>query len=215
MRRKRARISRIDEVRILREGDDAIIESRESAFETTHLRISPEVTAMTDEEILLLFNQLIAAGIRHRDELGEYVAIEVPSGSSQVMHYPGSINQWAPRGMVLRCTIDHGGGDGGSLPVIAVDDQEFSWDEFGRMLCTFAGCGMQLIFVPDDELERSPTIEVRKPNERRPIRTLPEPALPQLTSSIDAQGEYQPAELPPVCHLKQSPFNAFSLRRSM
>lgn len=71
----------------------------------------------------------------------------------------------APRGRVLRCTIDDGGGDDDSLPVISVDDQEFSWDEFGRMLHTFAGWGMRLIFVPDDELERSPRIEVREPNE--------------------------------------------------
>jgi len=165
MRYKRARISRIDQVRISRDGEDAVIESREGAFETTHLRIGPEVTGMSDEEILLLFNQVIAAGIRHRDELGEYVAIEVPVGSSQVTHYPRPINRWAPRGRVLRCTIDDGGGDDDSLPVISVDDQEFSWDEFGRMLHTFAGWGMRLIFVPDDELERSPRIEVREPNE--------------------------------------------------
>lgn len=165
MRRKRPRIARMDQVRISRNGEEAIIESRDAVFETTHLRIGPEVTGMTDEEILILFNQVIAAGIRHRDELGEYVAIEIPGGSSQVVHHPGTVNQWAPRGGVLRCTIDDGGGDDGSLPVISIDDQEFSWDEFGRMLCTHAGWGMRLIFVPDDELEQVPKIAVREPNE--------------------------------------------------
>ena len=89
----------------------------------------------------------------------------IPGGSSQVTHYPGTTNQWAPRGGVLRCTIDDGGGDDGSLPVICIDDQEFSWDEFGKMLCTYAGWGMRLIFVPDDELEHVPKVAVREPNE--------------------------------------------------
>ncbi len=165
MRRKRPRIARMDQVIISRDGEDAIIEGRNAVFETTHLRIGPEVTGMTDEEILILFNRVIAAGIRHRDELGEYVAIEIPGGSSQVTHYPGTTNQWAPRGGVLRCTIDDGGGDDGSLPVIHIDDQEFSWDDFGKMLCTYAGWGMRLIFVPDDELEHVPKVAVREPDE--------------------------------------------------
>lgn len=76
-----------------------------------------------------------------------------------------SLNQWAPRGGVLRCTIDDGGGVDGSLPIISIDDQEFSWDEFGRMLCTHAGWGMRVIFVPDDELEQVSKIAVREPNE--------------------------------------------------
>ncbi len=52
--------------------------------------------------------------------------------------------------MILLCTIDDGGD--GSLPVVDIDDQEFLWDESGKMLCTYAGGGMRLIFVPDDEL---------------------------------------------------------------
>ena len=75
MRRKRPRIARMDQVRISRDGEEAIIESRDPAFETTHLRIGPEVTGMTDEEILILFNRVIAAGIRHRDELGDYLLL--------------------------------------------------------------------------------------------------------------------------------------------
>jgi hypothetical protein len=118
---------------------------------------------MRDEEILLLFNQVIAAQIRNRDELGEYVAVEVPAGSPQVERFPGTATEWVPRGGVLRCVIDDGGGEDGSLPVIHMDDQEFSWDEFGRMLCTYAGWGVRLVFVPDDELERMPKIVVREP----------------------------------------------------
>jgi hypothetical protein len=120
---------------------------------------------MSDAEILLLFNQTSAAEIRNRDELGEYVAIEVPVGSPQVAYSPGTVNQRSPRGGVLRCYIEDGGGEDGLLPMVYVDDQEFSWDDFGRMLCTYAGWGMRIVFVPDDELEKEPKVVVRGPDE--------------------------------------------------
>jgi hypothetical protein len=162
MRRKRPRIARLDQVRISRDGENAIIEFYDSRIGTTHLRIGPQVHQMTDTEILLVYNQTIAAQIRNRDELGEYVAIEVPFGSPQVEYYPGTVNQWSPRGGVLRCYIEDGGGEDGSLPTVYVDDQEFSWDDFGRMLCTYAGWGMRIVFVPDDELEKEPKVAVRE-----------------------------------------------------
>ena len=141
MRKKRSRIVRLDQVKISRDGMDAIIEFRDPEIETTHLRIGPQVQQMTDEEILLVFNQTVAARIRHRDELGEYVAAEIPIGSPQVERHPGTVNQWVPRGAVLRCLIEDDGGEDGSLPVIHIDDREFTWDEFGKMLCAYAGWG--------------------------------------------------------------------------
>ena len=163
MPKKRPRIARLDQVNISRDTEEAIIEFRDSSVATTHLRIGPQVHQMTDEEILLVFNQTIAAQIRNRDELGEYVAIEVPAGSPQVEHHPGNVNQWSPRGGVLRCLIEDGGGEDGSLPVIYIDDKEFAWGDFGKMLCTYAGWGMRVVFVPNDELEQAPRIVVGEP----------------------------------------------------
>ena len=163
-RKKRPRIARPDQVRISRDGEDAIIEFLDPEIATMHLRIGPQVQKMTDEEILLVFNRTIAAQIRHRDELGEYVAVEIPVGSPQVERHPGTVNEWTPRGGVLRCVIEDGGGDDGSLPLIHVDDQEFSWDAFGRMLCTYAGWGMRIVFVPDDELAQTPKVVVKDPD---------------------------------------------------
>ena len=159
-RKKRPRIARLDQVRISRDGEDAVIEFLDGSTATTHLRVGTEVQDMNDEAILLLFNQVIAAQIRNCDEMGEYVAVEIPVGSPQVERFPGTTTEWVPRGGVLRCVIDDGGGDDGSLPVIYV---EFEWDEFGRMLCTYAGWGMRIVFVPDDELERTPRIVVKEP----------------------------------------------------
>jgi len=164
MRKKRPRIARLDQVKISRVGEDAIIEFRDPAIATTHLRIGLQVQEMTDEEILLVYNRTITARIRNRDELGEYVAIEIPVGSPQVEHNPETVNQWSPRGGVLRCCIGDGGGEDGSLPIIYMDDQEFTWEEFGRMLCTYSGWGMRIVFVPDDELDHTPKIVVREPD---------------------------------------------------
>ncbi len=102
---------------------------------------------------------------RNRDELGEYVAVEIPVGSPQVEHKPESVNQWVPRAAVLRCYVEDGGGEDGWLPIIYVDDQEFTWDEFGRMLCTYAGWGMRIVFVPEDELSEPPRIDVWEPDQ--------------------------------------------------
>lgn len=165
MRKKKPRIARLDEVRISRDGEDAIIAFHDPAITTTHLQIGRHVHQMTDDEILLRFNQIIALQIRRRDELGEYVAVEVAVGEPQVTHRPETVNQWTPRGDVLRCQIEDGGGDDGSLPVIYIDAQPFSWEVFGKMLSTYAGWGMRLVFVPDDEVDATPRIEVREPDE--------------------------------------------------
>ena len=164
MRKKRPRIARLDQVMISRDAENAVIQFRDSAIATTCLRIGPQVHQMTDEEILLVFNQTITAQIRNRDELAEYVAIEIPVGSPQVEYHPGTVNEWCPRGGVLRCVIEDGGGEDGSLPVIYIDDREFTWDEFGKMLCTYAGWGMRIVFVYDDELDHAPHIAIRQPD---------------------------------------------------
>ena len=164
MPKKKPRIARPDQVRISRKGEEAIIEFLDSETATTHLSIGPQIRQMTDEDILLLFNRVIAAQIRNRDELGEYVAIEIPVGSPQVQRHPETVNEWSPRGGVLRCRIEDGGGEDGTLPVIYVDDREFTWDEFGRMILTYAGWGMRITFVPDDELDRIPKTAVQEPD---------------------------------------------------
>jgi hypothetical protein len=164
MRKKRPRMARLDQVRIARDGEDAIIEFRDPAIATTHLRIGRHVHQMTDEDVLLAFNRTIAAQLRNRDELGEYIAIEIPVGNPQVEQHPGTADRWVARGDVLRCCIEDGGGEDGSLPVIYVDDQQFTWADFGRMLCTYAGGGMRIVFVPDDELDQAPQIAVREPD---------------------------------------------------
>src|ERR1700726_4925058 len=125
MRMKKPRVARLDEVRITRCAEDAVIEYVEPNISTTRFTIGPEIQQMSDQEILDLLN----ATPRAQEELAasfEHVPVQPPPGKPQVRYFPAS-DQWTPRGKVLRCEIDDGGPDG--EPVIAIDDQEFSWRE--------------------------------------------------------------------------------------
>jgi hypothetical protein len=59
--------------------------------------------------------------------------------------------------------VSDGGPD--NEPIIYIDDHELSWEEFGRLLTTYAGWGIRIICVPDDEIDLEPRIEVREPGE--------------------------------------------------
>jgi predicted small lipoprotein YifL len=74
-------------------------------------------------------------------------------------------DQWTPRGEVLRCVISDGGPD--NEPIIHIDDRDLSWNAFGRLLTTYAGCGhaSHLRPPPDDEIEAEQRIEVREPRQ--------------------------------------------------
>lgn len=64
---------------------------------------------------------------------------------------------------MLRCHVDDGGPDGEA--VIHIDDYELSMHELGKVLTSFAGWGMRIVMVPDDELTEEPVIEVRDPDD--------------------------------------------------
>jgi len=91
-----------------------------------------------------------------------HVAVEIPPGKPQIQYFEAG-DQWTPRGSVLRCEIDKGGPDG--EPIIAIDDHELSWREFGRLLVTYAGWGMRIVFVPDDRLDEQPEVQTREPED--------------------------------------------------
>ena len=159
MRKRRPAVASIDEVEITREGDDAVIEYKDPDIATTYFHVGPSLCGMSDQEILDEFNAVLTADADASAEY-EHVAIEVPEGRPQIRYFaPG--DQWVPRGGVLRCVIDDGGPEGEA--VIYVDDQPLSLAEFGRLLCTFAGWGMRIAFVPEEKLDTSPSIEVREP----------------------------------------------------
>ena len=157
MKRKERYIVRLDEVRITREGDSAVIEYKEADVPTTHLKIGPEIAGMSDKTILMLFNDTLRAQAQMAAEY-KHVAVEVPLGSPQ-MTYAARSEQWVPRGGVLRCLIED---DESGRLLVRIDDHELSMEEFGQLLVTHAGWGMRIEFVPADEVHRRPTHVVRE-----------------------------------------------------
>lgn len=161
MRKRRPEVASLNEVEITREGDDAVIEYKDPDIATTYFHVGPSLCGMSDQEILDEFNAVLQAD----DEASatyEHVALEVPEGRPQLRYFaPGE--QWVPRGGVVRCVIDDGGPGGEA--VIYVDDQPLSLADFGRMLCTFAGWGMRIAFVPEEQLAATPQIEVCEPDD--------------------------------------------------
>jgi len=115
---------------------------------------------MTDEEILEVYNSTIRMMHESIDSY-EHIAVEMPPGKPQIRYFPAG-NQWVPRGDVLRCYIDDGGPDG--EPQIEIDDITLSMRDFGRLLTTYAGWGMRIVFV-HDETDPMPDIEVREPDD--------------------------------------------------
>ena len=159
MRKKRTHVASLDQVKVTRDGEYAIIEYADADVSTTNFKIGPKVTEMNDQQILDLFNETLEARDQFRREY-EHVAVEIPIGQPQISYFEKG-GQWTPRGGVLRCVIHDGGPDG--EPTIDIDDRELSLREFGGLLCTYAGWGMRIVFVPDDETHEQPTIEVREP----------------------------------------------------
>jgi len=161
MKRKKRYIARLDEVIITRELAAAVIRYKEPGIMTTHLTIGPKVATMTNAEILDLHNECrrtqaeLAASYRH-------VAVEVPLGSPQIEYEPRS-RQWVPRGSVLRCLINS---DEDNTAVVEIDDHELDAEAFSRMLTVYAGWGMRIEFVPEDDIHRRPAHEVREPDKK-------------------------------------------------
>jgi len=161
MKRKKRYIARLDEVIITRESEAAVIQYKESGITATHLAIGPEIAAMTDDEILKRHNECLraqaelAASYRH-------VAVEVPLGSPQIEYEPRS-RQWVPRSNVLRCLINS---DEDNRAVVGIDDHELDAEAFSRMLTVYAGWGLRIEFVPEDDIHRRPALEVREPDEK-------------------------------------------------
>ncbi|MCK5796841.1 MAG: tetratricopeptide repeat protein [Deltaproteobacteria bacterium] len=159
---KRPHVASADEVRISRRDGHAEIEYADTSVGSVSLALE-EVESMTDQEILAAHNRVIAQMNQARREV-DHVAVEVPPGTPQIA-YSALADQWTPRGDVLRCLID----DHDQEVRVMVDDRELTQAEFGRMLTTYSGWGMRIIFVPDDELSQQPVIEFRDPDDEKEV----------------------------------------------
>ncbi|HGU7323867.1 TPA: hypothetical protein ACNBB8_003178 [Legionella pneumophila] len=154
---KRPHVAELHEVIITRQGDAAIIEYKKEGIGATQITIGHEIDQMSDQDILLCHNSFIALQLQSMRDY-QHIATELPIGESQVEYFePGGY--WTARGDVLRCSIGY---DNHQATVI-IDDKEFSMDEFGKLLSTYEGWGMRIVIVPEDEIHKTPLIEIKNP----------------------------------------------------
>jgi hypothetical protein len=155
-----------DEIRITRDGDSAIIEYADPKVATTYLTVGADkLAAMTDEDVLTMWNEMLEARDEHRKTI-DYVATEIPVGKPQVKYYERG-KQWTPRGDVLRCQIltDAAVTPDRDEPFVSIDGRDFTLGEFMTMVGTFGGWGMRIEFVPDDEMHERPKLRVGEPED--------------------------------------------------
>ena len=160
MRKKRPRPASPDQVRIIREGETAVIEYADPSISVVNLRVGPSLAAMTDAEVLELFNDVLEA----QSEIAASVdptLTEIPPGHPQI-EYSERSGRWVPRGQVLRCHIDDDE-EGGTI--IQIDEMELDMASFGRMLQVFSGFGMRIAFVDEEEVTAEPQIVLREPDD--------------------------------------------------
>lgn len=160
MRLKRPRLASPDQVRITREGETAVIEYADPSVQVVNLQVGPSLAAMTDAQVRELFNDMLAAQAEIAAGVDPTLT-EIPPGLPQI-DYKERSDQWVPRGQVLRCHIEHDAEEG---TIIQIDDMELDMAAFGRMLQVFAGFGMRIAFVDEEEVTEEPEIVVREPDD--------------------------------------------------
>jgi len=163
MRPKRPIHVLIDQVRITREGGDAIIDHADTNVSGARIVIGPGIASMSDADIVEMYNDILDSQWGLLQQWDKTV-VEEPPGEKQIDYHENS-DQWVPRGDVLRCIIDDAGPNG--EVTIHIDDQELSLAEFGRLLSVHAGWGMRIAFVPEEFITESPKVEIRKPKRRK------------------------------------------------
>jgi hypothetical protein len=150
----------IDQVRITREGNDAVIDHADANLSGARIT---GIATMTDAEVVEMYNQILDSQWALLAAWDKTVT-EEPPGEKQIDYHEDS-GQWVPRGDVLRCIIDDGGPEG--EVTIHIDDQELSLREFGRLLTVHAGWGMRIAFVPEEFVTENPKVKVRNAERRK------------------------------------------------
>ena len=158
MRPSRPRKASLDQVRISRDGEYGFVDYADERMSGMRIQIGPEITKMSDAQILKIANEIIDSREKLISET-DFTAIEIPRGKPQIRYFERG-GQWVPRGDVLRCFLSDD--EDGKL-VVYVDDEELTEVEFCRMLSTYAGWGLRISFVPEDDVYEEPKISIEEP----------------------------------------------------
>ena len=108
MRPKRPIHILIDQVRITREGGDAIIDHADANVSGARVVIGPRIASMSDADIVDMYNDILDSQWGLLQQQWDKTVVVEPPGEKQIDFHEDS-DQWVPRGDVLRCIIDDGG----------------------------------------------------------------------------------------------------------
>jgi hypothetical protein len=162
---KRPYVAKLNEV-IISKGDTyAEIRYKEKNVSGVRLEFGKDISKMTKKEILDEHNRVLFVQLQMRTEK-KFIAKEIPTNQPQIEFHENS-QQWVPRGDVLRSIIQ----DPDLSLAVEIDDRLLNLEEFGRMLTTYAGWGMRIIFVPEDEIFCEPKIKIEDPDEKQKKKT--------------------------------------------
>ena len=162
-RKKRPIPAVMDQVRITRDGNDAIIEYADPMISDTRLTIGSQIKGMTDKDIIDVFNGVMAAQEKLLAGWDRTVTEMLP-GAPQI-EYRKDLDQMVPLAEVIRCYVDDGGQDG--EVTVHIDGNELSLAEFGQLLKYYAGWGMRVTFVPEERLTENPTPVQQRPKKSK------------------------------------------------
>jgi hypothetical protein len=102
MRKRDPSVASLDQVRITRDGDTAIIEYADPEVATTYMKYGTRLAGMTDQDVLDDFNEGLIAMEQYRAE-HPYVAVEIPLGKPQI-NYSGNAPSGSPAGTSFAAT---------------------------------------------------------------------------------------------------------------
>jgi len=160
LRPRRPPQSTIDQVRISRDGEHAIIEHADPAYGPVNLNLGPEIATLTDREILDVFNDIIAAQEASIADPANR-PIEISKGRPQI-EWLEDLQQWSARGHVLKCEVSDD--EDGNL-VVYIDDKELDSEAFLQLIRPFAGWGMRITFMDESQIHNEPEVIVRDPDD--------------------------------------------------
>ena len=161
MRPKKPTHVLIDQVRITREGNDAIIDHADPNLSGARIT---GIATMTDAEIVEMHNAILDSQWTLLEAWDKTVKSKNRWGRSK-----STITKIAINGCRAATCSDASSTTAGpreKSPSVSTTRNCRS-AEFGRLLRVHAGWGMRIAFVPEEFISENPKVEVRKPKRRK------------------------------------------------
>ncbi|MDQ5936793.1 MAG: hypothetical protein QG574_4129 [Cyanobacteriota bacterium erpe_2018_sw_21hr_WHONDRS-SW48-000092_B_bin.40] len=150
MGRAKQKVAFAKEVIIKRSGETATIDFLDKSLGGTHLTICPQITEMSDADILRLYNDIVLTQERM---IADFRPTEMQEGLPQIGIAP-YYKDLTIYSQTLRCEVTSG--ESPDDTVIEIDDKQLTWSEFGKLISPYIGLGMRIQFMASEQLVNPP-----------------------------------------------------------